>query len=209
MNEDRTAFFPEIYKTDPTPGWEPDSIVQAWFMGYHIDIGGGAKEDGLSLYPLQWMLIEAQKYNLVLEHQPPKWITDKVAIEHPPALVLPSVVGESGASLSLAPSRSSSMTGGPPSEDGAFREWKVRYESGLEVDLYDLRSSHKHGDLQKWAVNKLKKRKASLDDRASHQVKLNPPEGLLMAGMQRRPRPVFDANGVVGYNPKGTSSGSA
>lgn len=34
------------------------TFVQAWFVGAHIDMGGSSAKDGLSLYPLQWMLIE-------------------------------------------------------------------------------------------------------------------------------------------------------
>ena len=42
-------------------------MVQAWFLGAHGDIGGGARHDGLSLYPLQWILIESKRYGLGLE----------------------------------------------------------------------------------------------------------------------------------------------
>ncbi|KAI1627960.1 hypothetical protein EDD37DRAFT_606741 [Exophiala viscosa] len=43
------------------------SIVQAWFVGAHLDVGGSADNAGLSLYPLQWMLLESLANGLVLE----------------------------------------------------------------------------------------------------------------------------------------------
>ena len=43
------------------------SIVQAWFVGAHIDMGGSARNDGLALYPLQWILGESRAKGLVLE----------------------------------------------------------------------------------------------------------------------------------------------
>ena len=42
-------------------------MIQAWFVGAHIDIGGSAAKDGLSLYPLQWMLDQSYRNGLVLE----------------------------------------------------------------------------------------------------------------------------------------------
>ncbi|KAM0330521.1 hypothetical protein ACHAQA_003468 [Verticillium albo-atrum] len=147
MNEERTTHQPEIYRTESTPGWEPESLIQAWFVGWHVDIGGGAKHDGLSLYPLQWMLIESQKYNLILEYKPAKWIAERIQVEHPPSLVLPSV----------------------------------------------------HGNLQKRQGKKLKKK--GHGEKSTHEVQLNPPDNLI-SGYQRRPRPVFDAHGLTGYNPK-------
>jgi hypothetical protein len=41
-------------------------FVEAWFVGVHVDIVGGATLDGLSLYPLQWILIEARACGLAL-----------------------------------------------------------------------------------------------------------------------------------------------
>ncbi|KAK2773433.1 hypothetical protein CKAH01_03893 [Colletotrichum kahawae] len=42
------------------------TAVQAWFVGGHIDIGGSSAKDGLSLYPLQWMVTESRKLGLKL-----------------------------------------------------------------------------------------------------------------------------------------------
>lgn len=46
-----------------------NSLVEAWFVGTHLDVGGGARDDGLSLYPLQWMLIESKAHGLCLEER--------------------------------------------------------------------------------------------------------------------------------------------
>lgn len=67
LNENRTAMTPEyVFPHIDTIG-NGRSLVQAWFAGAHIDMGGSAKHDGLSLYPLQWMLLESQAQGLVLE----------------------------------------------------------------------------------------------------------------------------------------------
>lgn len=70
IHEDRTAFTPEcIWPDDNTlkqVSASGRSFVQAWFTGMHIDIGGSAKEAGLALYPLQWMLTECQSLGLEL-----------------------------------------------------------------------------------------------------------------------------------------------
>lgn len=70
LNEDRQRFAPEyMYPNfnNRTQMLEKRTFVQAWFVGAHIDIGGSAKMDGLSLYPLQWMLIESQNQGLKLK----------------------------------------------------------------------------------------------------------------------------------------------
>jgi hypothetical protein len=71
MNEQRTAFKPEIWtlnKVDANGNQlnPPKSFLQGWFLGTHADIGGANKQDGLSLYPLQWMLSEACSKGIVL-----------------------------------------------------------------------------------------------------------------------------------------------
>lgn len=45
------------------------SFVQSWFVGAHIDMGGSSQNDGLALYPLQWMLVESQSQGLLLEFE--------------------------------------------------------------------------------------------------------------------------------------------
>jgi hypothetical protein len=43
------------------------SFQEAWFAGTHGNLGGACEEDGLALWPLQWVLTEAQKFGLVCE----------------------------------------------------------------------------------------------------------------------------------------------
>ncbi|KAK3349513.1 hypothetical protein B0T25DRAFT_632953 [Lasiosphaeria hispida] len=46
---------------------DPDrKCVEAWFLGGHGDVGGGSAADGLALWPLQFLLGEAQEQGLVL-----------------------------------------------------------------------------------------------------------------------------------------------
>ena len=45
------------------------SCVEAWFMGGHGNIGGAQACDGLALWPLQYLLSEAQHLGLVLGFQ--------------------------------------------------------------------------------------------------------------------------------------------
>ena len=70
LHENRKHMEPETIfplnrsKQDALP---PDrSFLQAWFAGVHIDIGGSAAKAGLSLLPLQWMLLESQSKGLCL-----------------------------------------------------------------------------------------------------------------------------------------------
>ncbi|KAI9158009.1 hypothetical protein HJFPF1_05994 [Paramyrothecium foliicola] len=70
LNEKRSGFLPEIEHPDfaahKSPRSLEQSFVQAWFVGSHGDIGGSNNQDGLSLYPLQWMLIESRNVGLCL-----------------------------------------------------------------------------------------------------------------------------------------------
>jgi hypothetical protein len=71
MNEQRTSFKPEIWTLNKVDAngqkiIPPKSFLQGWFLGTHADIGGANQHDGLSLYPLQWMLCEACEVGLVL-----------------------------------------------------------------------------------------------------------------------------------------------
>ncbi|KAF7185976.1 hypothetical protein HII31_12849 [Pseudocercospora fuligena] len=63
LHEDRRALQPE--EVHPTEFYGTElrhqgrSFVQAWFIGSHGDMGGVAEKAGLGLYPLQWMILEA------------------------------------------------------------------------------------------------------------------------------------------------------
>lgn len=70
LNENRRAFGAEYLYPNfnhPTTSLLVRTCLQAWFTGAHIDIGGSAAKDGLSLYPLQWMMIESRDQGLCLK----------------------------------------------------------------------------------------------------------------------------------------------
>lgn len=64
LNESRTLFTPDLWKSDTSSG---SSYLEAWFFGYHHDIGGGDDVQGLALWPLQWILHAASEVGLVLD----------------------------------------------------------------------------------------------------------------------------------------------
>ena len=120
LNEDRRAFEPEYYFPDYkrlSPARR--SIVQAWFFGAHIDIGGSSAKDGLALYPLQWMLIESRKKGLQLEFDGS--FGDRAKIDDPLKLVFPSYESDGkGANMST-----------------------FTVKNDLKIDMQDIRLVHK------------------------------------------------------------------
>lgn len=182
LNEDRPQFVPEIYQTSPDETLPDNSLVQAWFLGSHADIGGGHEHDGLSLYPLQWMLLESRKHGLILEHKPQKRFEQ--LIDDPLKLVLPRTIPSAAGGEEVA------------QEANEIQPWRYRYSNGIEVDMYDLRLSHNHGNLQKWSRRRLKKR--SVATRASHGVIVN--RGARTTLFRAQIRDIF-SNGLVNqYN---------
>lgn len=119
LNEDRRAFQPEYYFPDyKRLPLARRSIVQAWFVGAHIDVGGSAAKDGLALYPLQWMLIESRKKGLELEFDGS--FGNRAKIDDPLKLVFPSYESEGkGANMST-----------------------FTVKNDLKIDMQDLRRVH-------------------------------------------------------------------
>ncbi|KIX95928.1 uncharacterized protein Z520_08183 [Fonsecaea multimorphosa CBS 102226] len=123
LNETRSQLNVETFDTPSSQDMLGRSFVQAWFMGSNQDLGGGTQEDGLSLYPLQWMLIESMRAGLVL--QPQQDGTLPVAKENPLSLAFPQYAGE------------------VPKLDGSEKiEWQISHANGLRVSLYDLQALH-------------------------------------------------------------------
>ncbi|OAG41002.1 hypothetical protein AYO21_04844 [Fonsecaea monophora] len=123
LNETRSQLSPEIFDPPSAPDMTGRSFVQAWFMGSHQDLGGGAREDGLSLYPLQWLLIESMRAGLVL--QPKQEDSVPAGKENPLSLAFPQYAGE------------------VPKLDGSEKiEWQIYHSNGIQVSLYDLQSLH-------------------------------------------------------------------
>lgn len=182
LNEDRPQFVPELYEIPPEEGLPDDSLVQAWFLGSHADIGGGPEHDGLSLYPLQWMLLESRKHGLILEHKPQKRFEN--LIDDPLKLVLPQKIP--------TPEQGSDIA----QEADETQPWRYRYSNGIEVDMYDLRLSHNHGNLQQWSRRRLKKR--TIATRASHAVLVN--RGARTTLFRAQTRDIFSKALVNQYN---------
>jgi hypothetical protein len=70
LHEDRKALSPEYIFPEQLYGKRlsenGQTFIQAHFIGSHNDLGGSSKKGGLSLYPLQWMLLEARQFGLFL-----------------------------------------------------------------------------------------------------------------------------------------------
>lgn len=129
-------------------------------MGAHADIGGGARDDGLSLYPLQWLLIESQHQGLILEHTP-----ETIPIEDPLDLVFPAQRkdrADAGAHLTSQP-------------------WEYQYSNGTKIKMQDMRISHNHGNMQTLARKLTKKRFGVDESRRSRTIASMPNKGLAVA----------------------------
>ncbi|KAI1418825.1 hypothetical protein F5Y12DRAFT_721615 [Xylaria sp. FL1777] len=113
FNDTQTT--PYVWETPMDEEIGGRSFIQAWFMGAHQDICGGLEHDGLSLFPLQWMLLESIKAGLLLR-------SDRSSTNIM-SLVFPQFAG--------------SM---PDLEADEKANWRVRYVNGLEVTLFDLQS---------------------------------------------------------------------
>lgn len=186
MNEDRYHFLPELYDTNSMDLTAGRSLIQAWFVGAHADIGGGAADDGLALYPLQWMLIESRKCGLVLEHNPERRFRN--LIEDPLGLAFPE-------------------KDQPGQETAPDSTWSFKYSNGIEVDMHDLRASHNHGNLQKWPAKKLKKQNTDQKSperrplAATHMVRIN--SGFRTSVLRSGDRPHFQDGFLKGYYESG------
>jgi len=133
LNEKKTAFAHELWSVDENtmnnysdgPGHD-HSVKQAWFIGTHADLGGGNKLDGLSLYPLQWIMSEAIDQGLVFGftqiYRTTTILRNQVALANPLQLIFPE--------LQETDSRLPTTTG------------SVRLANGLTVRMWDLRKVH-------------------------------------------------------------------
>jgi hypothetical protein len=102
---------------------DPD-FVEAWFVGAHVDVVGGTTREGLSLYPLQWILIEARACGLAL--------VECGSVESQDA-------GKRTMQLAL-----------PAAE--ASTPWTFKYAKNINISIYDIRVSHSEHNLQESRV---------------------------------------------------------
>lgn len=98
LHETKTAFVPELWLST-----EDQDVLEAWFIGSHGDLGGGNAQDGLALYPCQWLLHEAQKLGLHLSFTSVTYNSldrrNKATMDNPLDLCFPSNVDAEGNSL--------------------------------------------------------------------------------------------------------------
>ncbi|KAF9769948.1 hypothetical protein IL306_012552 [Fusarium sp. DS 682] len=114
INENRSNKTPEIL--DMTH----QSLIQAWFLGTHQDMIGGTAHDGLSLYPLQWMVLESIYSGLFVNN-----MGDSKTSDNPMALIFPQYAGNL-----------------PPLDGSEEIEWRIQYTNGLRTSMFDLQSAH-------------------------------------------------------------------
>jgi hypothetical protein len=124
LNETRSQLSPEILdcpSKSPEELQEGRSFIQAWFMGSNQDIGGGATHDGLSLYPLQWMIIESLRAGLVIQPEDQEVKEKQDAKKGPLSLTFPQYAG-----------------GLPKLGSGEQIEWLIKHTNGIETGIFDL-----------------------------------------------------------------------
>lgn len=98
------------------------SFIQAWFLGSHRDLVGGSQHDGFSIYPLQWIMIEAMLSGLYLSFD---MAGDHSVRDNPLELAFPHYAGH-------APDLSGSEN----------ILWQLRYANSIVVKMFELQSIH-------------------------------------------------------------------
>lgn len=123
FNENRTSLAPDFLACPTAAELDARSFVQAWFMGGHQEIVGSTVQDGLSLYPLQWLLVESMLQGLVVSSD--ITIDGSRITENPLSLVFPQFAGQVP-NLDI---------------DEIFR-WEISYVNKIKVIMFDLQSQH-------------------------------------------------------------------
>ena len=108
--------FPDLTGVDA----QRQTLIQAWFLGAHLDVGGSTERDGLSLYPLQWMLLESKAKGLVLDFEEKRMSQGRKWIDNPLDIVFPQDK-ENGKTSDL---------------------WSIKTKNGLRIEMQDLRGVH-------------------------------------------------------------------
>lgn len=102
------------------------SFVEEWFVGAHEDMGACATQDGLSIYPLQWMLKESADCGLRLGYAPKRKLSQDI-IDDPLALA-----------FQLDPPSVDAKTGD---------DWKFEYNNGILQDVRRVRQATTPGPI--------------------------------------------------------------
>lgn len=123
LHEDRAALiaepiYPEeLQTTDIRP--QGRSFIQAHFVGGHGDIGGVSPKNGLSLYPLQWMVLEASLFGVEFD-----------------------LAGNPSGHRESPLSAAFPMPPAGKSKDG--KKWRFGSQNGVITTMHDVR--HVHGE---------------------------------------------------------------
>lgn len=126
LHENRKALaadvlYPEdFYRTDLKA--QERSFVQALFIGSHGDMGGTSPKAGLSLYPLQWMLLEAIACGVHIELEGTIPTSNGGPVFRPLAVVFPKKSSKS--------------------KDKDAVQMTFTTANGVSVTMQDLRSVH-------------------------------------------------------------------
>lgn len=128
LNENREAMLPELIY----PNFNHTrttllrrTFVQAWFVGAHIDLGGSSEKDGLSLYPLQWMLIESRDRGLCLGFD--GTFGGRAAMDDPLRIVR--------------------------LHDSTQEEWNCTTENGLTLKMVDMRQHPSESPAKRYQIH--------------------------------------------------------
>lgn len=111
-----SSLTPEVIEPQSATSMEGRSMVQAWFMGSHQDLGGGTEADGLSLHPYQWMVLEAVYAGLIIQPDNKGKFLE---------LAFPQYTGQV-----------------PKLGQDEKIEWKLKYANDINVTMFDLASLH-------------------------------------------------------------------
>lgn len=123
FNENRPSLALDLPQSPTTKDLEGRSFIQAWFMGSHGEIIGGTTQDGLSLYPLQWLMVESMLQGLVVS--PDEIPAEFNLSENPLSLTFPQFAGEA------------------PELDVAEKvKWNITYTNQTQVVMFDLQTAH-------------------------------------------------------------------
>ena len=228
LNENRPKFDPELIhlSEDPNIFNGPRSMIQAWFLGTHSDLGGGSTDDGRSLYPLQWILTESRRFGLELEYRRIKHDGGDL-IENPLEIAFPTD--------STPSSNEEERSELGPYSENTGESWLFEYEGGIQVQLYDLRPKHARNITRKETLANAKdtsrnfkdkkigtklsiRRKKSIpNDLASENSSFEPSISTRVSSSYRirfhsanlvvkYPRKPFQKHKLEGYNEKGRAS---
>lgn len=75
MNEGRPHFAPTLWTSNADSTNMDATFLEAWFFGFHTDVGGGSPRRGVALWPLQWMMDSAREKGLILDTTKEKYTT--------------------------------------------------------------------------------------------------------------------------------------